>query len=238
MAIPPKKRILASADAARLVDVLKDVSESAESVYKDIEDCLLCRSALSLDKITTHRNRIRKLLNEALFHARRMEQGLGDECPMNCDTILAVHENQYARLPKPDEMTTDTNLGRLVKDGFLIPRFGLTKCLESINSAKPKDNLWWINESRANKCFGFRGSEANFLKSWMNLQYYYGTKEEVETYGILVYDSRKRAFKYSSLKDFAERYYREFFLWQVELLRLGKRAFVVDDGEKYLLRKG
>ena len=237
MAIPPKTRVLASADAARLVDVLKDVSELAECVYKDIEDCLLCRSSLSLDKIKTHRNRIRKLINEALFQARRMEQGLGDECKMNSDTILAVHENRDARLPKTDELTIDTNLGRLVKDGFLIPRVGLIKCLESIKAAKPKDNQDWINESRANRCFGFRGSEANFLKSWMNLQYYYGTNEEVETYGILLYDSRKRAFNYSSLKDFAERYYKLFFLWQVELLRLGKRAFVVDDGEKYLLHK-
>ena len=238
MPIPPKTRVVASADAARLVDTLKDVSVIVESVYRDIEDCILCRASVSLDKMKARGNTIGKLINEALFQARRIEQNLGAECQMNKDTILAVHENSSARLPSADEMSVDTNLGRIVKDGFLIPRFGMSKCLESIRAAKPKDGQNWINESRANRCFGFRGSEANFLKSWMNMQFYYGTNEEVETYGILSYDSRKRAFNYNALKDFAERYYLTFYLWQVELFRIGNKAFVVDDGEKYLLHKG
>lgn len=237
MPIPPKNRIVSAADAARLVDMLKEVGRLAEDVYRDIEDCLYFRSTMSPDKMTAHRERILKTINETLFQARRLEQNLSAECQMNCDTIKAVHENKNARLPTAGEMTVDTNLGRLVKDGFLIPRFGLAKCLESIKAVKPKDNSNWINESRANKCFGFRGSEANFLKSWMNMQYYHGTHDEVETYGILSYDSRKRAFNYNALKTFAEQYYTRFYLWQVELLRLGRRAFVVDDGEKYLTHK-
>ncbi|MBO6031797.1 MAG: hypothetical protein J6Q22_10115 [Prevotella sp.] len=237
MPIPPKRRTIASADAARLVDILKQAGEWVEEAYRDIDDFIRYRSSLSYDKLMSHRDKISKHLNESLFYARKIEQDLGEECNMNSDTIRSVHENGTVRIPLENDMTVDTNLGRLVKDGFLIPRVGYSQCLEYLKSVKPKDESNWINESRANKCFGFRGSEANFLKSWMNIQFYHGTNDVVETYGILSYDSRKRAFKYDELKSFADRYYSLFFLWQVGLLRKRRKAFVIEDGEKYLLHK-
>lgn len=236
MPIPPKKRVLSSADVASLVDKLMAASELVERVYRNLEDFTLFRATITPHKLKSDCEKIRKVMNDSLYYAKRMERLLGDESNMNSDTIQSVHENGANGIPEKDKMSLDTNLGRLVKDGFLIPRFGLDKCLECIKAAKPKDESDWINESRANKCFGFRGSEANFLKSWMNMQFYHGSNVQVETYGILSYDSRRRAFKYGDLKNFASRYYALFYLWQVELFRKGKKAFVIDDGEKYLLR--
>lgn len=232
MPTPPKKRVVASADAAMLVDKLQELSDWFNVIHSDIEDVIRFRSLPN--KLKTDRERFQKILNEGIFQAKKIEHGLGEECQMNFDAILNTHKNGTTGLPPKDKMTIDTDLGKSVGNGWLIPRVGRAECLARIAAAKPKTKFNFIPESVANKCFGFTGSESNFLRSWMNVQFYHGTRDEVETYGSLSYDSRRRGFKYDDVKTFAEVYYPNFYLWQVELFRMKQKAFVECNGEKEL----
>lgn len=232
MAYPSEKITAIAAYLKEAAQYSKVVGEKAFCVRQDLRDYKEGRidEAELLQAINStieNNEREREFLNKALAVCGHSQMTLFSE--------EYFKKNKTLKLPDPSQITIDTDLGFAIGSGWLLPRVGRAACLAAIKDKKPRGNYDWLSATDANRCFGFGGTQANFLLNWMSVHYYSNSQKVVETYGSIVYNAEMNRFTWSGINLFANTYYSMFYVRQAKLRCEGKRMFEKKDGTLFLI---